>query len=305
VDEPSERVNKMERMDAVKKQYIARRRKEDLSFLVVRFMRAYVLFSDLYEEYNELQSQGGDFQNAGLFAKIRNLERTLVFDIKEKAHFLFRSDRDETETADSRFADLERILSESQDADRTRAREVFAELRKSLVRKSIDSYIGTGFHLFMILLESIYQLENYVPQYRNELEYLQRIEYLTGRIGYEFDREEEHELDHIKQVVTLCQSITSDTQELANVALERCMTLFRETAEILRHWIEEASGNEVLVLNLLKERSLVEQVYGSGSWEAILSHMFRSVGRPEQSGAEKAEAFVRHTCGNIEGLEAG
>ena len=135
------------------------------------------------------------------------------------------------------------------------------------------------------------------------MEYLERIENLTDRLGYEFDQEEEHELDHIKQVVTLCQSITTDTQELANVALERCMALFRETAEILRHYIEDASSNEVLVLNLLKERGLVEQVYGAGAWESILSSMFRSAGEPGRSGAEKAESFVRRTCGNIEGLD--
>ena len=293
-------------MNRVQKQYIERRRKEDLSFLVVRFLRAHVEFFELYEEFKALLGEGADFQHAGLFAKINKLEQTLVFDIKEKAHFLFRSDwvgTDETEVAGSRFADLERIILESQNADRSKAREVFAELRKSLVRRSIDSYIGTGFHLFMILLESIYQLENYVPQYRGELEYLERIEYLTDRSGYEFDQEEEHELDHIKQVVTLCQSITTDTQELAHVALERCMALFRETAEILRHSIEDASSNEVLVLNLLKERGLVEQVYGAGAWESILSHMFRSAGEPGRSGAEKAESFVRRTCGNIEGLD--
>jgi hypothetical protein len=293
-------------MNRVQKQYIARRRKEDWSFLVVRFMRVYVLFSELYQEFKAVQSEGGDFQNAGLFSKIRNLEQTLVFDIKEKAHFLFRSDRpdaNESEIAGSGFTDLERILLENQEADRTKAREVFAELRRSLVRKSIDSYIGTGFHLFMILLESVYQLENYVPQYRSELEYLERIAYLTDRIGYNFDQEEEHELDHIKQVVALCQSIASDTQELAEIALERCMALFRETAEILRHAIEGSANNEVLVLNLLKERSLVEQVYGPGSWETILDSMFQAVSGPEESGAQKAEAFVRSTCGNIEGLE--
>jgi hypothetical protein len=296
------------RVDRVRQQYITRRRKEDLSFLVMRFMKAFVLFSELYEEFKALQSEGGDFQTAGLFARIKYLEQSLVFDIKEKAHFLFRSDwqdTNEVEIGDSSFADLERILQESQGAGRTKAREareVFSELRKSLVRKSIDSYIGTGFHLFMILLESVYQLENYVPQYRNELEYLQRIESMTSRIGYDFNAEEEHELDHIRQIVALCQSIASDTQELAGIALERCMALFRETAEILRHWIEEASNNEVLVLNLLKERTLVEKVYGSGSWETILSQMFRSTGGPEHSGAQKAESFVRRTCGNIEGL---
>jgi hypothetical protein len=297
----------MNHADRVRRQYIVRRRKEDLSFLVVRFMKAYVLFSDIYADFKTLEGKGGDFQHAGLFARIRALEQSLVFDIKEKAHFLFRSDRpdeEEPESVGARFADLERILLASQETDRREAREVFADLRKSLVRKSIDSYIGTGFHLFMILLESVYQLENYVPQYRSELEYLQRIQFLTDRIGYEFDPVENHELDHIKQVVTLCNSIASDTQELADVALERCMVLFRETAEILRHAIEGAGANEVLVLNLLKERSLVEEVYGAGSWEAILSHMFREVGGPGESGAQKAESFVRRACGNIESLDS-
>jgi hypothetical protein len=295
-------------MDRVQKQYIERRRKEDLSFLVVRFMKAYVQFSDFYGQFKALQTEGGDFQHAGLFARIKKLEQTLVFDIKEKAHFLFRSESyesDEPEPVGSRFADLERILLESREADKSRARAVFAELRRSLVRKSIDSYIGTGFHLFMILLESVYQLENYVPQYLGELEYLERIESLTSRIGYDFDPEEEHELGHIRQVVSLCQSIAADTLELADVALERCMVLFRETAEILRHSIEGSASNEVLVLNLLKEKGLVEQVYGSGSWEKILNHMFRKVEGPEESGAQKAEGFARKACGNVEDLGEG
>jgi hypothetical protein len=295
-------------MNRVQKQYIARRRKEDFSFLTIRFLRAHILYSDIYSEFKTLQKQGEDYQHLGLFDKIKNLEQTLVFDIKEKAHFLFRSEQrgeDEAESIASRFADLERILLEGQAADRTEAREVFFELRSSLVRKSIDSYIGTGYHLFMILLESVYQLENYVPQYRSELEYLNRIEYLTERIGYQFDQEEEHELSHIRQVVDLCQSIASDTLELAAVAAERCMILFRETAEILRHAIEESTANEVLVLNLFKEKALVEQVYGAGSWETILAHMFRNAGAAGDSGAQKAESFVRNACGNIEGLGEG
>ena len=293
-------------MDRVKRQYIERRRKEDFSFLVIRFLKAYVLYSDIYREFKNLQKQGGNFQDFGLFEKIRNLEQTLVFDIKEKAHFLFRSEQRDASEADSiasRFADLERILVKGRETDRTAARRVFSELRISLVRKSIDSYIGTGFHLFMILLESLYQLENYVPQYRSELEYLERIEELTGRIGYEFDEEEEHELSHIRQVVDLSQGITSDTLELAAVAAERCTTLFRETAEILRHAIEEAPVNEVLVLNLLREKAMIERVYGEGSWEEILAHMFRAVGAKGSSGAQKAEAFVRSACGNIEALD--
>jgi hypothetical protein len=294
-------------MDRVQSQYIARRKKEDLSFMVIRFMKAHVLFSEIYVEFQAIQNEGGDFEHSGLFDKIRKLEDGLVFDIKEKAHFLFRSEKPEAEESNgvgARFADLEKILGTSQDeaADRVNAREVFSALRKSLVSKSIDSYIGTGYHLFMILRESVYQLEYYVPDYISELEYLNRVEYLTQRIGYELDEEEEHELDHIRQVVKLCQSITTDTNELAAIALERCIALFKETAEILRHSIEESGSNEVLVLNLLKERQLVERVYGPGAWEALLEHMFRSSGETGESGVEKAERFVRESCGNMEAL---
>jgi hypothetical protein len=293
-------------MNRVQKQYIERRRKEDLALLVVRFMKAHVLFSEIYSEFKSLQERGGDFQHAGLFEKVKNLEEKLVFDVKEKAHFLFRSDWSDTEQSElaaSKFADVERILLESQKADRTQARKALAELRKSLIRKSNDSYVGTGFHLFMILRESIYQLEYYVPQYLSELEYLQRVEHLSNRIGYQFDETEEHELNHIRQVVKVCQSIATDTRELAATAVERCKVLFRETAEILRHSIEESPSNEVLVLNFLKERQLVEKVYGMGSWEAILAHMFRSSGRSEDSGPAKAQAFVKSACGNVEALD--
>jgi len=295
-------------MDRVQAQYVARRKKEDLSFMVIRFMKVHVLFSEIYTEFQAIQNEGGDFGHSGLFDKIRKLEEGLVFDIKEKAHFLFRSEIPEAGEANGvggRFADLEKILStgKHQKANRTNARKIFSALRKSLVSKSIDSYIGTGFHLFMILRESVYQLEYYVPDYLSELGYLTRIEGLTQEIGYEFDEEEEHELDHIRQVVKLCQSITTDTKELATTALERCMTLFRETAEILRHSIEESGSNEVLVLNLLKERQLVERIYGPGSWETLLGHMFRSSGQAGESGVEKAVRFVRKTCGNTEALE--
>jgi hypothetical protein len=293
-------------MNRVQEKYVTRRKKEDLALLVVRFMKAHALFSEIYGQFKDLQREKGDFQHSGLFDKIRDLEEKLVFDIKEKAHFLFRSERTgggEPEPIGSRIADLERVLLECQDTDRTEAQELLSELRKSLVSKSIDSYVGTGFHLFMILRESVYQLEYYVPQYLSELQYLDRIEALTSRIGYRFDEEEERELKHIKQVVKLCQSIAADTRNLAATALERCMVLFRETAQILRHSIEGAASNEVLVLNLLTERRLVEQVYGPGAWESILESMFRSSGEDGGSALSRAEAFVRRTCGNVEALD--
>jgi tRNA U34 5-carboxymethylaminomethyl modifying GTPase MnmE/TrmE len=134
------------------------------------------------------------------------------------------------------------------------------------------------------------------------MEQVERIGYLTQRIGYDLDTEEEHELMHIRQVAELCQGIAADTQELASIALERCYSLFLETAEVMRHSIEEAKDNEVLVLNLLQERDLVDLVYGPGAADDILDHMFRGVGGPESTGRRKAEKHARERCGNVEGL---
>jgi hypothetical protein len=294
-------------MDRAPDDYTARRRKEDLAFMVVRFLKAYVLFEGIYEGFREHLSSPSGFEYAGLFARIKTLEETLIFDIKEKAHFLFRSTGPGEGAADplaASYGEIDRIflLRQGDLPDKSEARRVFSKLRRSLVAKSLDSYIGTGFHMFMILRESFYQLEFYVPQYLRELEYLDRIEYLTQRMGYQLDEEEEHELQHIKQVVRLCQSIASDTRELAAIAIERCRSLFRESAEIIRHSIEEGSDNEVLVLNLLREESVVETVYGSGASEEIFQHMFRHFDAPGKSGREKAREFARRSCGNIESL---
>jgi hypothetical protein len=294
-------------MERAPDDYAARRRKEDLSFMVVRLLKAHVLFEGIYRDFREHLSSPSGFEYAGLFARIKSLEETLVFDIKEKAHYLFRINQPAEGAADpvtASYGDIERIflLRQGELPDKTEARKVFSELRRSLVAKSLDSYIGTGFHMFMILRESFYQLEFYVPQYLRELEYLDRIQYLTQRMGYQLDAEEEHELQHIEQVVRLCQSIASETHELATIAIERCRSLFRESAEIIRHSIEEASDNEVLVLNLLREEQLVEAVYGSGASEAILQHMFRHVEAAGKSGRQKALEFARRRCGNTESL---
>lgn len=287
--------------------YTARRRKEDLAFMVVRFLRAYLQFEGIYRDFREHLSSGTGFEYAGLFARIRSLEEGLVYDIKEKAHFLFRNTAGGEATPNPQaaaYGEIERafLIGPQQVQDRSEARRVFADLRRSLVAKSLDSYIGTGFHMFMILRESFYQLEYYVPQYLRELEYVQRIEYLTQQVGYQLDEEEQHELEHIKQVVRLCQSIASETRELAAIAIERCRSLFRESAEIIRHSVEEAPDNEVLVLNLLREQALVDAVYGSGATESIFGLMFRHVEAPGQCGWEKALEFVRGACGNTDSL---
>lgn len=291
-------------MDRARDDYTARRRKEDLAFLVVRFLKAYQLFDGIYASFRECLEAGGGFEHAGLFNRIKNLEETIMFDVKEKAHYLFRGAHSVPAAAGAAagdYLDLERVF-DGRLPDKREARAVFTRLRRSLVAKSLDSYIGTGFHMFMILRESFYQLEIYVPQYLRELEYLERVESLYRLAGYEPDEEEARELQHMKQVVLSCQSIASETRELATIAIERCRTLFRESARIIRHSIEEGADNEVLVLNLLREETLLEAVYGAGALDAILQHMFRGAGRAGQSGREKALRFARRRCGNTECL---
>ena len=172
-------------------------------------------------------------------------------------------------------------------------------LGRSLVDRALDSTIGTGFHMFMILRECLYQLEVYSPRYGAELEQVERLEQLAG-----LGEEEAHELVHIRQIVKHGQGVAAYVRGLAERALERCHDLFLQTAELLRHLIEESGGNEVLVLNLLREQEAVDRVYGKGAAERFFSHMFRKSGKPGTSGLSKALAYARKNCGNTESLGA-
>jgi hypothetical protein len=84
--------------------------------------------------------------------------------------------------------------------------------------------------------------------------------------------------------------------------MERCEELFKGTAEVLRHFIEGAADNEILVQNLIQNLGLFEAVYGEGSGERIFWVMFRHRGIEGSTGLEKAEAFARGRCGNTTGL---
>jgi len=177
-------------------------------------------------------------------------------------------------------------------------------LGRTLVDRALDSTIGTAFHMFMILRECLYQLEVYSPRYGAELEQVERLEGLARRAGSGLGEEEEHELEHIRQIVKHGQGLSTYTRELAEQALERCWALFQQAAELLKHFIESAGRNEVLVLNLLREREAVDRVFGEGGAERLFSHMFRKSGKPGTTGLDKALAFARRHCGNVEALAA-
>jgi hypothetical protein len=286
--------------------YIDRKKKEELAFLVVRFLKAFTLFEGIYRDFHRILEGGRGFGGCGLFARVRDLEEQLVFDIKEKAHFLFRSASaaDSSREQEPLSERLQQVLQHRRGARRaSESREILADLRRSLVNRAIDANIGTGFHLFMILRECIYQLEVYVPKYGQELEQAKRLQRLAVRIGFALDEEEAHELVHIRQIVKRGKSVAFYALELAQRAMERCHDLFQETAELLRHLIEEAGSNEVLLLNLLVQRPLIDAVYGPGSSEQILAHMCRQIERPGASGLEKALEQARMRCGNTEALD--
>lgn len=288
-------------------EYIQRKKKEDLAFLVVRFLAAYDRLNRVALDFQVIERRGSGFRRARLFEQIRDLEEGLVFDIKEKAHFLFRDrdkDADACRDTESGCRRLEELLVSSLDEDekRNRAREIFLDIRRSLIGKAIDSYVGTGFHLFMILRESVYQLEHYVPLFQQERRYIRQMESLAARFGYQPGGEELEKLARLKEIDKQIQEAAGESRALARRSLESCQVLFQKTAEMIRLRITESGQNEVLVLNLLREKELVESIYGPGSLEEIFSQMLRYSGLPGASGMEKALAFVRDRCGNIEGI---
>ena len=64
--------------------YVARRKKEYLSFMVVRFLKAYEMFQEIYDTYQQCLSERSDSVRTQLFERIRNLEEKLIFDIKSE-----------------------------------------------------------------------------------------------------------------------------------------------------------------------------------------------------------------------------
>ncbi len=289
--------------------YIQRRRKEDLAFLVVRFLTAYDRFNTLAADLKEADHQPERLRRSGIFERVKELEEGVFFDIKEKAHFLFRGPdggSDACLDTESNVRALQVLLdSPADEAERKRqAGEIFSELRRSMISKAIDSFVGIGFHLFMILRESVYQLEYYAPLFQQEQGYIARMQSLAARLGYTRGEAELDKLEQMKEIDQQSQLAIEEARALAYRALDRSHMLFQKTAEVIRLHIAESGRNEVLVLNLIRNRELVEKVYGPGSLEAIFSEMFRYADLPGATGMEKALRFTRERCGNTDGLPA-
>jgi len=264
-----------------------RREKEHLAFLVVKFLKAYVAFEDIHARFKEAEANGC-LATCGIFERVRELEENLAFDIKEKAHALFRA-RGLRDTG--RHRQPSRI-----------SRRMLRELKASIEMRSIDSYIGTGYHLLAILKESLYQLEHYAPAYEEEKAEVAVVEDLARKLGYSFSPEEARELEHLRTLADVSMKLSAETEAMARRMAARCRGLFKDTAQVILGYLEGAGENEVLVQNLVQNRQLLDQVYGPGAAERVFLELCRGRDVSGSTGLERAQSFARRHCGNVDGL---
>jgi hypothetical protein len=275
---------------SVLNQFESRRRKEQLAVLVVKFLKAFTMFRGIHDQFHAA-ARNGCLTGCGLFQKVLELQESLAFDMKEKAHYLFR--------AGGKNGGIVRDSSGEKSA-----KSIIGELKSAIETRSIDSYIGTGFHLLLILGESLYQLDHYTPEFKKEQAQIARIERLAKRAGYTFTAEELNELERLRALSEISMKVSAETEELAFRFMQRCDSLFIGTAEVIRHFIEGAGDNEVLIQNLLQNIGLLEQVYGQDSAERIFWALCRHKKCEGRTGLEKAMSFARQKCGNVTGLPA-
>ncbi|HTZ51739.1 MAG TPA: hypothetical protein VMF68_08770 [Spirochaetia bacterium] len=280
-------------------QFGARRRKEQVAFLVVKFLRLYLGFREIATEFNA-HSAAGTLASAGLFPKVAVLAQGLGFDLKELAHALFRN-------------------GQSQPAEGLKGREALDSMKNTLERRFLDSSIGTGFHLLLILQESLYQLERYSPELSMEKEEIERVMELSRadrapaaraparapaarRPAAHPSPADPAEMDSLYALDEISARMSADAADLVQGVMKRCEDLLEATARVIRRFGTSANENEILVLNLLRNRALVEAVYGEGAAETILSELCSGKGLRGRTGVEKAIAFVKARCGNVSGL---
>jgi hypothetical protein len=268
-------------------QFEVRRRKEYLAFLVVKFLKAYEAFRGIQEGFEDA-ARRNCLAECGLYKAVWDLVETLGFDMKEKAHYLFRTGNREAHGAEA-----------STDKD---TRHMIQRLTSSIETRSIDSYIATGYHLLLILGESLYQLERYTPEFHKEQSQIGAIERLAEEAGYTFSPEEAGEMEQLRGLSDISMKVSAETEELIFRFMVRCESLFKGTAEVIRRFIEGAGENEILIQNLLQNIDLLEKVYGEGSAEKIFWVLCRHKRVEGQTGLEKALNFARARCGNVTGL---
>jgi hypothetical protein len=264
-----------------------RRAKENLAFLVVKFLKAYVAFEGIYEVYRKAEADGC-LASCGVFEQVKELEESLAFDLKELAHGLFRS----------------RTIQEAGGPKPSQriSRRMLRELTASIEMRAIDSYIGTSYHLLTILKESLYQLRQYAPLYEQEEAEVAAIDEMARRLKYSFSPHEAHELEHLRSLVELSTKLSTENKALSSRMAARGRDLFQSTAQVIRQHLESASENEVLVQNLLQNRDLLDRVYGAGAAERIFIELCPGRDVSGNTGIERARSYVRKHCGNVDSL---
>jgi len=263
-----------------------RRHKEGVAFLVVKSLRVAVTFRGIANDFRALL-EAGDLARGGLCDRLRELTESLAFDQKEKAHLLFRN---------------EKRYGSGAGADAQDMRSALAGMKVSIERRTIDSYVGTGFHLLLILQEALYQVERYAPELQKEREEIQRLLAMADASSYHFTEEERAELARLETVEGISSALARDSVDLAKRIMGRCETVMTRTAEVIRRFIVSASDNEILILNLLENRDLVENVYGVGAAEAVLRDLCAGPQFVGPTGVQRALSFVRTHCGNVTGV---
>ncbi|GAH54394.1 unnamed protein product, partial [marine sediment metagenome] len=223
----------MNGLNSFSQSYIGRRKKEYISLLVVRFLKAYDAFNGIYRDFLEYGYDKNGLAKAALFERIKNLEEILFFDIEKKSHFLFRGEIDKSNKyteIQAKYDDLNRYLASKDSSIReNEVKNTFSELRKSLLNKSIDSNIRRIFHILMILKENFYELEYHDVQYAQEHKYVVKIESLFNKLRHALNDSERHEFNHIKEIDKLSRKTIIDTKNHTKLAIDRCKTLFHET----------------------------------------------------------------------------
>jgi hypothetical protein len=280
----------MVRSVSIQERFGARRRDEHIAFLVVKFLKAHECFRHIHDEFLEGIAKNR-LADCGLARKVWDLVESLAFDMKEMAHNLFRADEKIVKAGDG-------------GGDDKRARRAISDLKASIEARAIDSYISTGYHLLLILAESLYQLERYAPVFKEEHAQIARVERIARKAGYTFNAEEEAELEHLRALSGISMKVNAETEELIFRYMMRSESLFKGTAEVIRNFIEGSGENGVLIQNLLQNTDLLEKVYGDGAAEKIFWILCRHKRLEGHTGIEKALSFARARCGNITGLPA-
>ena len=175
------------------------------------------------------------------------------------------------------------------------------ELTASIEMRSIDSYLGTGYHLLAILRNPSTSSSTTRPPTRRRRAAVAAIDDMARRSELHLQPEEAHELEHLRSLATLSEKLSAENGTLADASSSAAGTCSRARRRSSSD-LEGAVENEVLVQNLLQNRDLLDRVYGPGRRSASSSGCAAAGTFAEATGVERAAAMRAEACGNVDGL---